>query len=62
MTEPRETSKLNEYGSEYIDVRDVAEAIVATLQTEKAGGERFILDAGKCIVPYSILMILCILT
>ena len=47
MTEPRDATKLNDYGNDYVDVRDVAEAIVATLQTEKAGGERFILDAGK---------------
>lgn len=51
MTEPRETSRLNDYGSDYVDVRDVCEALVATLQDDKAGGERFILDAGEHIAP-----------
>ena len=46
LTTDREADKVNDYASEYIDVRDVADAFVASLQTESAGGERFILDAG----------------
>ena len=37
---------MNDYASEYIDVRDVAEAFVAALKVEAAGNERFIIDAG----------------
>ncbi|KAK7060961.1 hypothetical protein VNI00_000696 [Paramarasmius palmivorus] len=43
---PRDKTKVNDYGSEYTDVRDVADAFVAALQVEEAGGERFIIDAG----------------
>lgn len=46
LTTEREKGKENEYASEYIDVRDVADAFVAALKIEAAGGERFILDAG----------------
>ncbi|KAK7060996.1 hypothetical protein VNI00_000731 [Paramarasmius palmivorus] len=42
----RDSSKLSDYCSEYTDVRDIADAFVAALQTEEAGGERFIVDAG----------------
>jgi nucleoside-diphosphate-sugar epimerase len=31
----------------YVDVRDVAEAHVRALEKPEAGGERFIVDAGK---------------
>lgn len=37
------------YCSEYIDVRDVADAFVAALRIDEAGGERFILDAGNAL-------------
>ncbi|KAK7685061.1 hypothetical protein QCA50_011898 [Cerrena zonata] len=47
LTTELEATKLNDYASEYIDVRDVADAFVAALKTEEAGGERFILDAGS---------------
>ena len=46
LTTPREDDKVNDYASEYIDVRDVAEAFVAALKVEAAGNERFIIDAG----------------
>ncbi|EKM52345.1 uncharacterized protein PHACADRAFT_30874 [Phanerochaete carnosa HHB-10118-sp] len=46
LTAPREAKKVNDYASEYVDVRDVADAFVAALRVEGAGGERFILDAG----------------
>lgn len=44
LTTPRDNSAVNVYASEYIDIRDVADAIVAAMKTEEAGGERFILD------------------
>lgn len=47
LTTPRDNSAVNAYASEYIDIRDVADAIVAAMKTEEAGGERFILDAGE---------------
>jgi hypothetical protein len=34
-------------GSCFIDVRDLAEAHVKSLEKEKAGGERIIVSAGK---------------
>ncbi|KAI0325692.1 NAD-P-binding protein [Cubamyces sp. BRFM 1775] len=43
---PRNNDKVNEYASEYIDVRDVADAFVAALKAEEAGGKRLLLDAG----------------
>ncbi|CAL1701408.1 unnamed protein product [Somion occarium] len=46
LTTEREKDKVNDYASEFIDVRDAADAFVAALRTEEAGGERFILDAG----------------
>ena len=46
LTTPRENDKVNDYASEYIDVRDVADAFVAALQVEEAAGGRFIIDAG----------------
>ncbi|KAI0673122.1 NAD-P-binding protein [Trametes maxima] len=46
LTTPRDDDKVNEYASEYIDIRDVADAFVAVLKAEAAGNERFILDAG----------------
>ncbi|GJE92598.1 NAD(P)-binding protein [Phanerochaete sordida] len=46
MTEPRPKDKVMDYGSDYIDVRDVADAVSASLKSKKAAGERFILDAG----------------
>lgn len=46
LTTPRENDKVNDYASEYIDVRDVADAFVAALQVEAAAGGRFIIDAG----------------
>ncbi|KAH9888576.1 NAD-P-binding protein [Cubamyces lactineus] len=46
LTTPRDDDKVNEYASEYIDVRDVADAFVAALKVEEAGGERLLLDAG----------------
>lgn len=46
LTTEREKDKVNDYASEYVDVRDVADAFVAALKTEAAGGERFILDTG----------------
>lgn len=46
ITTPRDADKLNGYTSEYIDVRDVADAFVAATRVEAAGGERFVLDAG----------------
>ncbi|KAI0651165.1 NAD-P-binding protein [Trametes meyenii] len=56
LTTPRDDDKVNDYASEYIDVRDVADAFVAALQVEAAGNERFILDAGRSYSPcqYSI--------
>ncbi|KZT19607.1 NAD(P)-binding protein [Neolentinus lepideus HHB14362 ss-1] len=46
MTVLKDKSEVNNYGADYVDVRDVAAAIVSSFQTEAAGGERFILDAG----------------
>ncbi|KAI0634229.1 NAD-P-binding protein [Trametes polyzona] len=46
LTTPRENDKVNEYASEYIDVRDVADAFVAALKVDEAGGKRLLLDAG----------------
>jgi nucleoside-diphosphate-sugar epimerase len=46
LTTARENSQVNDYASEFVDVRDVADAFVAALKTEGAGGQRFILDAG----------------
>ncbi|KAI0356913.1 NAD(P)-binding protein [Trametes cingulata] len=46
LTTPRDDDKVNEYGSDWIDVRDVADAFVAALKVEEAGNQRFILDAG----------------
>jgi nucleoside-diphosphate-sugar epimerase len=34
-------------GLSYVDVRDLAEAHVKSLEAEKAGGERIIVSAGK---------------
>lgn len=51
---------MNDYASEFIDVRDAADAFVAALRTEEAGGERFILDAGMDLImsmPYGYLTI-----
>lgn len=36
-------------GSAYVDVRDLAEAHVKSLEKEKAGGERIIVSGGKFI-------------
>ena len=49
LTAPRDDDKVNEYGSDYIDVRDVADAFVAAVRVEEAGNERFILDAGMSL-------------
>ncbi|OSD00099.1 NAD-P-binding protein [Trametes coccinea BRFM310] len=46
LTTPRDNEKVNEYASDYIDVRDVADAFVAALKVEEAGGKRLLLDAG----------------
>lgn len=46
MTEPREVSKIHDYGNDFVDVRDVANVTLATLQSDRVGGQRFILDAG----------------
>ena len=46
LTVPREDDRINDYASDYVDVRDVADAFVAALKIEAAGNERFILDAG----------------
>ena len=46
LTTERKQDEVNGYASEYIDVRDVADAFVKALKSETAGGERFILDAG----------------
>ncbi|KAI9063794.1 NAD-P-binding protein [Trametes sanguinea] len=46
LTTPRDDNKVNEYASDYIDVRDVADAFVAALKVEEAGGKRLLLDAG----------------
>ncbi|KAI0072004.1 NAD-P-binding protein [Panus rudis PR-1116 ss-1] len=45
-TAKREPDKVNQYCSDFIDVRDLADACVAALGTEEAGGERFVLGAG----------------
>jgi nucleoside-diphosphate-sugar epimerase len=42
---PREI--LHNYVTSYVDVRDVAEIHVRALESDKAGGERFIADAGE---------------
>lgn len=49
LTTPRDDEKINDYASEYIDVRDVADAFVAALKIDAAGNERFILDAGTVL-------------
>lgn len=49
MTEPRDKKAFKRYASDYVDVRDVAEAVIPSLKIEEAGGERFILDAGECL-------------
>ncbi|KAL1948482.1 hypothetical protein VTO73DRAFT_12557 [Trametes versicolor] len=46
LTTPREDDKVNDYASEFVDVRDVADAFVAALKVEEAGGKRLLLDAG----------------
>ena len=46
MTEPKDKSEVNNYASDFVDVRDVADAVVRCLNTGAAAGERFILDAG----------------
>ncbi|KAK7029620.1 hypothetical protein VNI00_014318 [Paramarasmius palmivorus] len=46
LTTPQDDDVLRNYCSEFTDVRDVADAFVAALQIEEAGGERFIIDAG----------------
>ena len=46
MTQPRDKEEVNNYGSDFVDVRDLASAVVASLQAETAAGQRFILDAG----------------
>ncbi|TBU42030.1 NAD(P)-binding protein [Dichomitus squalens] len=46
LTTPRDGDQVNIYASDYVDVRDVADAFVAALKVEAAGNERFILDAG----------------
>ncbi|TFK47188.1 D-lactaldehyde dehydrogenase [Heliocybe sulcata] len=43
---PRDISKLNDYVCDFVDVRDVAKAVVLAFKCEAAGGERFILSAG----------------
>ncbi|TFK45972.1 D-lactaldehyde dehydrogenase [Heliocybe sulcata] len=43
---PRDISKLNDYVCDFVDVRDVARAVVLAFKCEAAGGERFILSAG----------------
>ena len=50
MTKPRDKSQISGFtgfADDFIDVRDVAQAIVLSLKNDKAGGERFILDAGE---------------
>ena len=47
MTETRENDEFYSYASEYVDVRDLAQATVLALQSNSAGGQRFILDAGR---------------
>ncbi|KAI0752577.1 NAD-P-binding protein [Daedaleopsis nitida] len=46
LTTSRDGDKVNEYASDFVDVRDVAEAFVAALKVEGAANERFIIDAG----------------
>lgn len=52
MTQPKDKTEVNNYGSDYVDVRDVADAVVATLKTEAASGQRLILDAGVYIIQF----------
>ena len=52
MTSPRADDKVTDYASDYIDVRDVADAFVASLRVEAAGGERFVLDTGTWSVAF----------
>lgn len=47
MTEAKDRTELNNYGSDYVDVRDLSKAATVALQIESAGGQRFILDAGE---------------
>lgn len=47
MTEVKDKTQLNSYGSDYVDVRDLSMATVLALQVESAGGQRLILDAGE---------------
>ena len=54
LTVPREDDRVNDYASDYVDVRDVADAFVAALKIEAAGNERFILDAGMNHSSFSI--------
>ena len=54
LTVPREDDRVNDYASDYVDVRDVADAFVAALKIEAAGNERFILDAGMNRSSFSI--------
>jgi len=42
----RSTAELATVGSEWVDVRDLAEAHVKVLETEKAGGKRMLISAG----------------
>ncbi|TBU37985.1 hypothetical protein BD309DRAFT_972795 [Dichomitus squalens] len=46
LTTPCDDDRVNDDVSDYVDVRDVADAFVAALKVEAAGNERFILDAG----------------
>ena len=52
-----EGSKSEEFlckqGSCFVDVRNLAEAHVKSLEVEKAGGERIIVSAGKCLAGQS---------
>lgn len=56
LTSPPDKTLLKGYCTDYIDVRDVAQAFVAALKTEAAGGRRFVLDAGEILT-----IILCFL-
>jgi hypothetical protein len=51
MTNPADKSQVNSYADDFVDVRDVADAVLASLKADKAGGERFILNSSK-LSPY----------
>jgi nucleoside-diphosphate-sugar epimerase len=52
LVEGSQSEEFLKHGSCFIDVRNLAEAHVKSLEIEEAGGERIIVSAGKYIAYY----------